>query len=199
MSTILRLLSCALLLGASLAASAHTVIYSATLTGPEEAPPNASPGIGATIVTFDLDLVTMRVQAIFAGLDGTTAAAHIHCCTAAPGSGTAGVATAVPSFPGFPLGVTTGTYDATFDMTDAASYNPAFISSNGGSVSSAMNALIAGLDAGTAYFNVHSTSFPGGEIRGFLAAPTPAPVPLPAAGWLLGTALIGLGWRRRSA
>jgi len=195
MSTILRLLSCALLLGASAAASAHTLVYSATLTGAAEAPPNTSPGIGAAIVSFDTDLVTMRVQAIFAGLEGTTAAAHIHCCTAAPDTGTAGVATAVPSFPGFPAGVSTGTFDATFDMTDAASYNPAFITAKGGNIVDAMNALLAGLDAGTAYFNLHSSVYPGGEIRGFLTAP--APIPVPAAGWLLGSALAGLAWRRR--
>lgn len=197
MSTILRLLSCAMLLGASIAASAHTLIYSATLTGAEEVLPNDSPGIGAAIVTVDLDLLTMRVQSIFAGLEGPTAAAHIHCCTSAPGTGPAGVATAVPSFPGFPLGVTTGTFDASFDMSDAASYNPAFVTANGGSLGAAFNALLAGLDAGTAYFNVHTTVYPGGEIRGFLTAP--APVPVPAAAWLLGSALGALAWRRRAA
>lgn len=195
MPTILRLVSCAMLLCASFAAAAHTLIYSTTLTGAEEAPPNASPGIGAAIVTIDLDLVTMRVQAIFAGLEGETAAAHIHCCTTTPGAGTAGVASALPSFPGFPLGVTTGTYDASFDLSDAASYNPAFITASGGSVSEAMSALLAGLDAGNAYFNVHSSVYPAGEIRGFMAAP--APVPLPAAAWLLGPALGGLALLRR--
>ena len=45
--------------------------------------------------------------------------------------------------------------------------------------------------AGTAYFNVHSTRFPGGEIRGFLAVPEPATM------LLFGTALAGLAIRRR--
>lgn len=197
MSTILRLLSCAMLLGASIAASAHTFIYSATLTGGDEVLANDSPGIGAAIVTVDLDLLTMRVQSIFAGLEGQTAAAHIHCCTSAPGTGPAGVATAVPSFPGFPLGVSTGTFDATFDLSDAASYNPQFVTAQGGTLGGALNALLAGLDAGTAYFNVHTDVYPAGEIRGFLTAP--APVPVPAAAWLLGSALGVLAWRRRRA
>lgn len=197
MSTTLRLLSCAMLLCASLAASAHTLLYGATLRGADEVLANDSPGFGAAIVTIDLDLLTMRVQSIFAGLEGSTTAAHIHCCTAAPGTGPAGVATAVPSFPGFPLGVTTGTFDATFDLSDAASYNPQFVTAQGGNLGDALNALLAGLDAGTAYFNIHTDVYPAGEIRGFLTSP--APVPVPAAGWLLGSALGALAWRRRRA
>lgn len=44
------------------------------------------------------------------------------------------------------------------------------------------------------YVNLHNASFPGGAIRGQLAAP----VPLPAAAWLFGTGLLGLlGMARR--
>jgi hypothetical protein len=50
----------------------------------------------------------------------------------------------------------------------AASYNSAFITANGGTVSTAFNALLAGLDANKAYMNIHTSAFPGGEIRGFL-------------------------------
>jgi hypothetical protein len=62
------------------------------------------------------DLLTMQVQANFTGLLGAVSASHIHCCTAAAGSGTAGVATMTLTFIGFPSGVTAGTYDYTFDM-----------------------------------------------------------------------------------
>jgi len=53
-------------------------------------------------------------------------------------------------------------------MTDPASYNPAFVSTHGGTVTSAEAALLAGLVAGQAYLNIHTTTHPGGEIRGVL-------------------------------
>ena len=141
-------------------------VYTTSLSGPAEAPPNASPGTGFAKVTITGNF--MRVQANFTGLMGPTTASHIHAATAVPGAGTAGVATTLPSFPGFPLGVTSGTMDNSFDMTLASSYNPAYITNNGGTPASAFAALKTAMDNGRAYFNVHSTSFPGGEIRGFL-------------------------------
>jgi hypothetical protein len=108
----------------------------------------------------------MTVDAAFSGLTTPNIAAHIHCCVAAPGN--TGVATTVPTFTGFPTGVTSGTYSRTFDMLDLSSYNPAFVAANGGTAASAAAALLAGLEAGQAYLNIHTTTFPPGEIRGFL-------------------------------
>ena len=110
----------------------------------------------------------MRVQTNFSGLLAGVTAAHIHAPTAVPGTGTAGVATSVPTFPGFPSGVTAGTYDRTFDMLLSSSYNPSFVTNNGGTTASAFAALRAAISAGRAYLNIHSSMFPGGEIRGFL-------------------------------
>ena len=151
------------------------VIYTATLTGPNESPPNASPGIGSATVEIDAVAHTMRVQASFSGLLGNTSASHIHAATAVAGTGTVGVATMLPSFAGFPLGVTAGTYDVTFDMTQASSYNPSYITNNGGTAASAEAALFLAIADGKAYFNVHSVMFPGGEIRGFLLPANPTP------------------------
>jgi hypothetical protein len=185
-----------LVLAASSAlASATITVYHADLTGPAEAPPNASPGTGTANVTIDDVADTMRVQVSFAGLVGQTTASHIHCCTGTPGIGTANVATTLPTFPNFPLGVTSGTFDQTFDMTLAGSYNPAFVSGNGGTEASAFQALIAGINAGQAYLNIHSSVNPGGEIRGFLAA---VPEPETYAFLALGLGLLGVVARRRS-
>jgi hypothetical protein len=160
-----------LLLIAAVTARANPIDYIASLTGPREDPPNASPGTGFADVTFDLFAHMMRVQITFSGLIGTTTASHIHSPTALPFTGKAGVATQVPTFANFPLGVTAGTYDMTFDTSLDSTYNPAFVAANGGSVAAAEAALAASLAAGTSYLNIHTTEFPGGEIRGFLAVP----------------------------
>jgi hypothetical protein len=187
MNRVLRSVTFVVLVLAAPLVAAHTIFYGTPLSGAAESPPNGSTGFGNALLTIDLDLVTMRVEASFAALQGNTTQAHIHCCTLVPGAGNIGVASTTPSFPGFPTGVTAGSYDNTFDLSLASSYNAAFITANGGTVSGALNALLNGLAEGRAYFNIHTTSFGGGEIRGFFA-----PVPLPAALWLLAPVVGGL-------
>jgi hypothetical protein len=174
-----------LVLSVGRSASAHQVQYEATLTGPNEFPANASPGTGHALVTVDLDLATMRVEVQFSGLTGTTTASHIHGLTSAPFFQTAGVMTTTPTFAGFPSGVTAGTYDNTLNLGLASSYNPAFVTAQG-SIANAMNTLLLGLSTSRAYLNIHSTTFPGGEIRGFFTeVPEPTSLSLLTAGLLL--------------
>ena len=163
-------------------AKADTLAFTATLTGSQEVPPTGSPGIGSALVTLDTVTNLLTVNVSFAGLGSPTIASHIHCCT--PPGVNAMVATTVPTFPGFPLGVTTGTYLMTFDLTLASTYNPAFITAHGGTVAGAQAAFIAGLLSGQTYLNIHTTQFPCGEIRGQLlqAVPEPATVLLLATG-----------------
>ena len=175
-------------------AQAVTVTYFATLSGPAEAPPVASPGVGTATVTLDLDLATMKVDVEFSGLVGTVTVAHIHGPTATAGTGTGSVITTTPTFVGFPSGVTSGTYSQAFDMTSTSSYRAGFITANGGTTSGAFNALSAALNDGKAYMNIHTSAFPCGEIRGFLAeVPEPGTTVL---GLLSGAVLMR---RRRTA
>jgi hypothetical protein len=171
------------------------IIYQAFLDGPSESPPQPSPGTGFAIVDFDIATHSMHVTVTFSDLLAPTTASHIHAATAEPGMGTAMVATTTPTFPGFPLGVTSGSYDQTFNMLDPGSYNPAFITAHGGTVAGAEEALAESLADGTAYYNIHTTFALGGEIRGFLS-----PVPEPTSLTLLGIGLAsmaGYAWRRR--
>jgi len=168
----------------SAVARADQLVFTTTLTGSQEVPPSGSAGIGSALVTLDTATNLLTVNVSFAGLGSPTIASHIHCC-ALPGTN-AMVATAVPTFPGFPLGVTTGTYLMTFDLTVASTYNPAFITAHGGTVAGAMAAFIAGLNSGQTYLNIHTSQFPGGEIRGQLNA-----VPEPASLLLLATGVMG--------
>ncbi len=196
MKAVFALLAASSALLLSLPVAAHIVVYTTPLSGAAEEPANASPGTGMATVTVDDHAFTMRVQATFSDLSGQTTAAHIHCCTALAGAGVAGVATMVPTFAGFPLGVSAGNYDNSFDMTLASSWNPAFVTANGGSTANAFSTLVTGLNQGTAYFNVHTNAFPGGEVRGFLAV-TPIPEPQTYALMLAGLAVVGIAAKRR--
>lgn len=186
--------SAAIVLGLA-ALSANANVYTATLSGAIEAPPNASPGTGTVTVDFDIATHTMTIDVTFSGLLAGTTAAHIHCCTAVPETGTAGVATELPTFTGFPIGVTSGTYSHVFDTSLAATWNPNFVNTfGGGTIAGAETAFMAGLESGSAYLNLHTSFAPGGEIRGFLQ---PVPEPASFALLALGAPLVLLAARRR--
>jgi hypothetical protein len=74
----------------------------------------------------------------------------------------------------------------------ASSYNPAYVTANGGTTASAEAALAAAMAAGEAYLNIHTTVVPGGEIRGFLTL-----VPEPSGAALLGLGAAIIAWARR--
>jgi hypothetical protein len=182
------------------AAYATPITFVASLRGDNEVPPTGSPGTGFATVVLDPAAHTMHVDITFAGLVSPTTAAHIHCCLPSPlASGVnVMVATTIPTFPGFPLGVQAGTYSRDFDLTLASSYNPAFISSPifnpSGTVAGAEAALEAGIQNRETYLNVHTVMFGGGEIRGFLVVPEPGTLLLLVAGF---AGLSGLTWSRR--
>jgi hypothetical protein len=172
-------------------AAAAPEFFRATASGPSESPPNASPGFSVARFVIDEAAMQMSATVPFMDLTAPTVAAHIHCCTASPFTGTAAIAT---PFTDFPLGVTSGDYSRTFDLSNTATYEAAFLSANGGTAMSAATALLTGIRSNQAYMNIHTTAFPAGEIRGFLIA---APIPEPSSWAMLGVGLAGLGFMAR--
>ncbi len=125
------------------AGAATGAVYTATLVGTDETPPNASPATGLATVTLSSDETTITVDVNFSGLVAPATAGHIHG-PAAPGV----AAPVIFPFAGVP-NATSGTVpEQSFPITAAQ---------------------VADLKNGLYYVNIHSSVFPGGEIRGQLA------------------------------
>jgi hypothetical protein len=117
----------------------QTVYFAAIMSAAQEVPSNASLGTGVTIVQYDLGTNRLILNSDFQKLGSQITATHIH-------NAAAGVNGGVMSALTF-SGTTSGSITGTPTLTDAQE---------------------AELLAGRCYINVHSTNFPGGEIRGQL-------------------------------
>lgn len=195
-SMLLRSLAALALAASSLAAQAEIVRFHATL-GPEAA---LAKGSGTFFAEYDTLSQLLHLEASWSGLSGGTSVAHIHCCLATPADDpldprTVGVAVTPTTLPGFPTGLTSGFYEVDLDLTLLSTYTTAFRNNfGGGTALGARDALLAGMSQGRAYFNIHSSSFPGGEIRGFIRVPEPGTLPLVA---LAGAGQLAATVRRR--
>jgi CHRD domain/PEP-CTERM motif len=170
--------------------------YTTFLSGPNEFPVNNSPGTGTGTFVYDNVAHTFSHNVTFQNLQGPTQAAHIHAPTTAPFFQTANVATTTPSFAGFPLGVQSGNFMSTLDLTLASSWNPSYVTANGGTTAGAEAAFITAIRERKAYFNIHTSPPNGiaaGEIRGFL-------IPEPGTMALIVLAAVGaiIARRRRA-
>lgn len=169
----------AAMLAISPAAQAATFL-SASLSGAQEAPPNASQGLGSSLLVLSDAADTLGVSFAFLGLSGNAMGAGLYCC--APAGVNGGLAL---SLPGFVTGATIGAYSNTFNLLAASSYTPAFLAANGSTALTARSALVSALLGGMAYINISSTAYADGEIRGATQAfLTTSPVPEPSQ-WAL--------------
>jgi hypothetical protein len=180
------------------AARAIPMPFGGILSAENEVPPVDSAGAGTAVVVLDPTAQTIQIIASYFGLTTPVTMAHIHCC--APLGMNAGVATTVPAFAGFQLGMTQGTYlSPIFSLADPSFYNPVFVNMFPGGLPEAAAALITGIQNEQTYFNIHTQMFGPGEIRSQLFA-LPIPGPIAGAG-LPGLILAGGGllawWRRR--
>lgn len=146
-------------------------IFTANLSGAQDVPPTNSTATGVATVDLNTLQTMITVNLTFSGLTGTATAAHIH--GPAPAGSNAGV---LFPFTGVPSATSGSIPQQTFAIDSTQ---------------------VGYLEAGDLYVNVHSTAFPGGEIRGQLLAATPEPASL----LLFGSGLLGLGllMKRRTA
>lgn len=138
-------------------------------------------GTGSGTLTLDLTANTLTFNNIgWSGLSADSTASHIHG-PAAPGSPAGVLYPTSPTYTAVGPGIRSGTFSGTLTLTA----NP-----NGTTWTIADQ--VTQLEGGQWYLNIHSTAFPGGEIRGQIL-----PVPEPSVWALLG---LGLGaglWRLR--
>ena len=178
---------CALVFAAA-SAQATVTSYYTTMT-PEGA--GGRTGTGQATATFDNVTHILHFSVSFSGLSGLTTQSHFHCCTTVPFTGNALVAVDSPSL-NIPLGVSAGTFASDLDLDDPNNFNPAFITAAGG-LAQAINNFASGLNTGRVYLNIHTNTFPGGEIRGYMLVPEPTSA---ALSLLALAALAGLRRRR---
>jgi hypothetical protein len=122
-----------------LKARADRFPFVANYSGANEVPANASTAGGVIVGVYDDATNTIYYNIIFGGLSANTSAAHFHA-PAAPGVNAA----VTLGHAGFPTGVVAGNYSKIDVFTDAQETN---------------------LKAGLMYSNIHTSAFPGGEIR----------------------------------
>jgi hypothetical protein len=180
-----------LLFGASalaLAASpAVATTYQTRLLGINETVPNTSPARGFGTLTLSDDNRFAQVDIQFRGLTAPITIGHAHCC--ALQGANAGVA--IDFLP--PL-ISNGSFSRLYDLTLSTTYTGGFITGSGGTVAAAQARFLTALDAGQVYYNLHTSTFPGGEIRGNLSM---VPEPSSWAMLIAGFGLVGAAARRR--
>ena len=149
---ILGVVSAAVLVAAWTAPRATRALvdnYTATLTGTAETPPNASKGTGGVMISVDGN--KLRYTITVKGLSAPANAAHIH--VGKPGeSGPPVLTLSVKRLADGEIA------DNTVDLSKGTGLGK-------GVTADSLKALLA---TGAAYVNVHTATFPDGELRGQL-------------------------------
>jgi hypothetical protein len=134
----------------------QTIPVKGTFSGTQEVPANTSAATGTFEGSYDERSGLLGFKIVYAGLTANATSAHIH-------RGAIG-ANGPVQIDFAPLGFTFGAQSGTFSKL---------------SLTALTAAQVTDLLAGNLYVNIHSSSFPGGEIRAQLNATPPAITPTP--------------------
>ena len=139
--------------------------YSAELISYQEVPANSSAAVGNVSIVIDDAARTIAYTEAFSGLEGSVIMSHIHLAQPGVNGGImvwlCGTSTN-PGPTGTPVCPASGEVSGTLSAADV-------VGPGGQGVSAGeFDEVVAAIRAGVAYANVHSTRWPGGEIRGQL-------------------------------
>lgn len=156
--------ACVLLSGAALAATPGVKYFQDFLTGFEEVPAISTSGNGAFDARISNDEASVSWELSYADLEGDVTQAHIHLGQAGVNGGVVvflctNLGNAPPGSVVAPCPPPPATITGTFGATDII--GPAGQGIAPGELAKALHAMRAGMT----YVNVHSTLWPGGEIR----------------------------------
>jgi hypothetical protein len=154
--TILLLLLATMSVASAVHAVAQPRTFVAPLSGAQEVPPNDSLARGQAVFRVSADGTSIHYRLIVANIENVTQA-HIHLAPA--GANGPVVAWLYPAAPPSQLipGRSSGVL-AVGTITEADLVGPL--------TGQTVTDLVARMDAGEAYVNVHTSQFPPGEIRG---------------------------------
>jgi hypothetical protein len=137
-------------------ASAKGLLFATTLSSAEEVPANDSAAFGIAQLALSADGKALHYKISVGNIQNVTQA-HIHI--GPPGINGPVVLFLYPSAP--PAVLIPGAFDGVLNQGTATAADL-----RGPLAGQPLSALIEALESGNAYVNVHTSQFPGGEIRG---------------------------------
>lgn len=137
------------------------------LSGYQENPDISTVATGSFTATLDDDARTIAYELTYSGLEGTIQQAHIHFSKRAVNGGiTVFLCSNLGNGPvGTPACPTTSPATVSRTVPAAEILSPAVGTTNQGIEAMNYEEVAAAMRAGHTYANVHSTKWPGGEIR----------------------------------
>lgn len=150
------------LLGLAAAPALAQTTYTCALTGAAEVPPSGSTATGSATVVLNAAQTQLSISVDFQNLGGTYTASHIHG----------------PAAPGANAGIKWGFVGVAAGWVFSNANHDGVLTNYIATPVTATD--VANLNAGLMYVNIHSTTKPGGELRGQLQL---QPVPTESMTW----------------